>query len=83
LALREEGFVVEELPPVDDVDTRTDAERLVRRRCGSPALLRLIEKLNSILQRVITSAALPLAPPDLAVAFHSSFRGPPPCRRPL
>lgn len=79
-ALRGDGFHVEELPPVDDVDSRADAERLVRLRRNSRAFLRLTDKLTAILQRVIAFAALPLLPRDPALAFSSTFRGPP--RRP-
>ena len=81
MALRAEGFVVEELPPVEDVDSRADAKRLVRLRRRSRAFLRLIVKLTSILQRVVAFAALPFAPGDPALAFSSMFRGPPRCRR--
>jgi len=81
-ALRADGFVIEELPLVDDVDSRDDAQRLVRQRRISRELLRLIVKLTSILERVIADAAMPLAPADPAHAFSSTFRGPPPCHRP-
>lgn len=76
-ALRADGFLVEELPPVDDVDSRADAERLVRLRSGSRAFLQLITKLASILQILHESAPLPHSPGDAALAFSSTFRGPP------
>lgn len=81
-ALRADGFVVEELPPVDDVDTRADAERLVRRRRASRAFLRLIVKLTSMLQRLVAIAELPQPNTNAAVAFSSTFRGPPRSHRP-
>ena len=82
-ALRADGFVVEELPPVDDIDTRADAERLVRPRRASRALLRLIAKLTSILQRLVVVTELPQAPVGVALAFCSRLRGPPRSRRAL
>lgn len=81
-ALCADGFVVEELPPVDDVDTRADAERLVRRQRRSRLHRRLIAELTSILQRAIAFATLPFARRDPALAFSSTFRGPPRRRRP-
>lgn len=82
LALRADGFVVGELPPADDVDTRADAERLVRSRRVSRAFLRLVGKLTSILQRLIVPAELPHVRPTTVLALSSMFRGPPRFRRP-
>jgi len=82
-ALHADGFVVEQLPPVDDIDSRADAERLVRTRrvrtrSGSRALLRLLTKLGSILDQLPAEfAPLPFARRDAALAFSSTFRGPP------
>lgn len=81
-ALRADGFAVEELPPVDDIDTRADAERLVRRRRASRAFLRLIVKLTSMLQRLVAIAELPRPNTSAALAFASTFRGPPRSHRP-
>ncbi len=80
-ALRADGFLVEELPPVDDVDDRADAERLVHLRRGSRALLRLIAKLTSILQLLTAAATRPHLRGEVAFAFSSPFRGPPGSRR--
>lgn len=81
-ALRADGFVIEKLPPVDDVDTRADAERLVRFRRVSRAFLRLIAKLTSILQRVVAIAEPPQSRTNAALAFSPTLRGPPRFRRP-
>jgi len=81
-ALRADGFVIEELPPVDDVDTRADAERLVRLRRSSRPFLRLIAKLTSILQRLVALAEPPTATIGAALAFCFPLRGPPRSRRP-
>lgn len=81
-ALRADGFLIDELPAVDDVDTRADAERLIRLRRGSRAFLRLIARLASILRRVTAFAVLPQTAADPTLAFFCIFRGPPRSCRP-
>lgn len=81
-ALCADGFAVEELRPVDDVDTRADAERLVRRRRGARAFLRWIAKLTSMLQRPAFFESLPHAPFSVALSFSFTYRGPPRSHRP-
>jgi glycosyltransferase A (GT-A) superfamily protein (DUF2064 family) len=62
---------------VDDIDARADAERLVKMRRGSRAMLRLIERLASLLfQRQFDTS--PAQPADRILAFAAArLRGPP------
>jgi glycosyltransferase A (GT-A) superfamily protein (DUF2064 family) len=76
-ALHADGFFVEELPIVDDVDSRADAERLIRLRRRPRALVRLRARLASMLLLLSESSAPPHASGDAALAFSSTFRGPP------
>lgn len=76
-ALRAEGFALTTIPSVDDIDGRVDAERLLRLRRASRALLRLIAGLASRLVRISPVSPFSHPKPEAALAFSSPLRGPP------
>jgi hypothetical protein len=76
-ALRANGLAVTTLRTVDDIDTREDAERIVRLRSSSPALLRLVARLASLLQRAVALQPGRDLRPDPSLAYRSPLRGPP------
>jgi glycosyltransferase A (GT-A) superfamily protein (DUF2064 family) len=80
-ALIADGFSIEPLPIVDDIDNRADAERLVRLRRPSRAILRLLARLASMLRRRFVFPPPSQPPFDAVLDFSSTLRGPPqPCR---